>query len=628
MFILAIIGILVLIYFIFHFVMLASQDLQSGYKKNTQKYYVHVDDVDISDLNNIEQNVYNYLKNNGPRSELDITIIMKISKGKIKNLVSEGYLKEYVKNKEISNELVKLIVQFVIIILSMIAANYYLLIKLNLRYFGIILYIFIFLLFAYNLYAVLKGHTSDTKVKINSFSLFGIILFFFIFMIFGGRPWLHAEAYSNLIEVSEADFIEDIQTVDYETLPLVDKAYGRKLGSLKLGEYPGIGSEFEAGEYSDIIYQGQQYLVAPLEYRGFFKWLSNRSVGTPGYILINKITAKTELVNLREENGTGLIYTPSALFNQDLFRHAYYEGLNRYRLENQFFEIDEEGNPYYVLQYSLPTIFINGGNKINRIAVVNAVTGETNVYLPGEEPAWVESVYPNSIIFEQLDYWGSLQDGWLNSIFAQRGVVQPSDGTRVIMNEGELYYFTGLTSAGNDESTIGFVYSGMKTKETRLFRFAGATEEAAMNKVLTLLPQNNISTSFPIPMNVEDVPTYFILIKGEDGRILRFVYISVQDLELNSMSESREAAYNNYLVKLSEVGDSTTSSVTGTITEITSYVVEGNTIYWVELDNDLRYKINVSNFTDEELMYFIGLDVGDDITFNVLNFIVVSIDIE
>ena len=221
-----------------------------------------------------------------------------------------------------------------------------------------------------------------------------------------------------------------------------------------------------------------------------------------------------------------------------------------------------------------------------------------------------------------------MQSGWLNSICAQKGVLQPSDGTRVIMNEGELYYFTGLTSAGNDESTIGFVYSGMKTKETRLFRFPGATEEAAMNKILTLLPQNNISTSFPIPMNVEDVPTYFILIKGEDGRILRYNYISVQDLEVNSMSESKEVAYNNYLVKLSELGDSTATSVTGVITEITSYVVDGNTVYWVELDNDLRYKINVSNFSDAELRYFIGLDVGDSITFDVLNFTVITIDLE
>jgi hypothetical protein len=335
------------------------------------------------------------------------------------------------------------------------------------------------------------------------------------------------------------------------------------------------------------------------------------------------------LINLRETTGEGLKYTPSAFYSQDLFRHAYYNGLSKYRLENQFFEIDEDGNPYYVLQYSLPTIFINGGAKINKIAVVNAITGEVNVYSPGEEPDWVESIYPNSIIFSHLDYWGSLQDGWLNSIFGQRGVVQTSDGTRVIMNDGELYYFTGLTSAGNDESTIGFIYAGMKTNETKLYNFPGATEEAAMNKVLTLIPQREISATFPIPINVDGIPSYFILIKGNDGRILRYVYISVQDLELFSIAENQSGAYSSYLARLDEeFGHSSAIEKTGVISEITSYVSGGNSIYWIQLDNDERYKINVSQFTDAEMAYFISLDIGDQITIQVLNYTVIGIIIE
>jgi hypothetical protein len=357
-------------------------------------------------------------------------------------------------------------------------------------------------------------------------------------------------------------------------------------------------------------------LVAALEYRGFFKWTSNRDTGTPGYILIDKVTSETTLINLREQTGKGLKYLPSAYFGQDLTRLAYYNGLSKYKLENHFFEIDEEGNPYYILQYSLPTIFINGGNKINKIAIVDVIDGSVEVFNPNEVPDWVESVYPNELIFEQLNYWGSLQDGWLNSVFAQRGVIQTSTGTRVIMNEGELFYFTGMTSAGNDESTIGFIYSNMKTKETRLFRFSGATEEAAMNKALTLIPQNNISTSFPIPLNVQNVPTYFILIKGEDGRILRYVFIKIQDLEFYTISEaSLSDAYNNYLKKLNDEDDDfQAEKITGTIDSITSYVLEGNTVYWIEVNGNF-YQINVKDFTDQQMQFFISKDVGDSVEF-------------
>lgn len=629
MFLLAIIGILVIVYFVLYFIKLNAEESQRGSRDLSVTLYKINESSDLEGLTDKQEFVVQYLQSFGPSEEVNILYGCKVSKAVLSTLVSKGVLQVVKQTVTKPIKIWMYIGSVVLLAVSMVLANYYLLLKVNFRYFGIFVYLTLFGLIVYNIYSKYKNHSPSTKMKVNSLSIIGLVIFFFLFVFLGGRPIFFAEDYSNLIEVSESDFVDDIQTVDIEKLPLVDKEYAYKLGVLKLGEYPGIGSEFEAGEYSDIIYQGKQYLVAPLEYRGFFKWLSNRSVGTPGYILINKVTAETRFINLRDATGEGLLFTPSAFLNQDLVRHTYYNGLEKYQLERQFFEIDEDGNPYYVLQYSLPTIFVNGGAKINRIAVVNALTGETNVYLPGGEPDWVESVYPNSIIFNQLNYWGSLQDGWINSVFAQRGVLQTSDGTRVIMNEGELYYFTGLTSAGNDESTIGFVYAGMKTKETRLFRFPGATEDAAMNKALTLLPQNNISTSFPIPINVDGTPTYFILIKGEDGRILRYVYISVQDLELLSMVEDQDTAYINYLEKLDEEGGySSATEMTGIITDITSYVSGGNTIYWVQLDGDERYKINVSQFTDLQMGYFVGLEIGDSITISVLNYTIIDITIE
>lgn len=628
MFLLAILSLIIIVCFILFFVVTISSEKQSIKSISTPIRYRLNQGVDTSHLTQKQLAVVEYLQNHGTSKEKTILNRLNISRSVLHALMSQSVIEKTGTGNLNQRSILIAVAMVVLLALAMVAADYYFLVKLNFRYYGIIFYIFLFVILAYNIYAKQTEKKVNDKIRTNSFIFLGTILIVIILGLFGGRPYLNAKAYSELISVGEADFVNDIQTVNVDTLPLVDKAYGYKLGQLKLGEYPGIGSEFEAGEYSDIIYQGKQYLVAPLEYRDVFKWLSNRKTGTPGYILIDKVTAETTLVNLLEDSGEGLLITPSAFLNQDLVRYAYYNGMSKYKLENQFFEIDETGHPYYVLQYSLPSIFINGGPKINKIAVVNALNGEINIYSPGEEPEWVESVYPNTLLFDQLNYWGSLKDGWLNSIFAQKGVLQASSGTRVIMNEDELYYFTGLTSAGNDESTIGFVYMGLKTKETKLFRFPGATEEAAMNKVITLLPQNNISTSFPIPINVEDVPTYFILIKGADGRILRYVYVSVQDLELYSMSENKSTAYSNYLIKLSESSTDAAEQVSGVITDIVSYVSGGNTIYWIELDNDLRYKINVSNFSDAKMGYFTGLDIGDTISISVMDYNVVDIEIE
>ena len=506
------------------------------------------------------------------------------------------------------------IIAVIIIGLLFYFANYYLLFKINIRYTGIILYVTAFLYFSIIFFSKFSN-LNVTKYFKYAISVVGVTVFVFLFYaIFGGRTYFHANAYSELIDINEDTFDQDVQTVNVSTLPIVDKQFGEKLGSLLLGSFPGIGSEFETGEYSDIIYQGEQYLVAPLEYRGIFKWFNNNDVGTPGYIMINKVTAESKLINIRETSGEGMKYTPSAYFNQDLNRYAYMNGMHKYQFEAQYFEIDESGNPYYVLQYSLPTIFINGGRDIAKIAIVNAITGEIGIYDPDEVPNWVESVYPSGLLLTQLNYWGALQDGWLNSIFTQRGVLQSSNGKRTIMNEGELYYFTGLTSAGSDESTIGFVYMNTRTKETKLYKFPGATEQAAMNKVLTLLPQNNISTSFPIPINVNGVPTYFIAIKGEDGRILRYVFMSVQELEVYGIEETKSRAYTLYLQSLGSSNTDDLNQVIGTITEITSYVLDGNTIYWIELDNDELYMINVASFETDVMMYFISLEINDQIT--------------
>ena len=571
-----------------------------------------------------QQEVIRYLKESIKAVDEDIIKECNTTVQVIKNLLAKGVIKKVNFRKLDKSEIIIFIATCLLLVGSAFLVNYFVLIKANLRYIGIFIYIAIYLYIAFNVLHFFMRFEQNLYRKILVIASSGFMVFVLLFYVFGGRPIFHSEEYANLIEVNEANFVEDINTVNVDTLPIVDKSYGAKLGSLKLGEYPGIGSEFQPGAYSDIIYQGKQYLVAPLEYRGFFKWTSNNDTGTPGYILIDKVTSVTTLVNLREIDGLGMKYVPSAYFGQDLTRHAYYSGLSKYNLENMFFEIDESGNPYYIMQYSLPSIFINGGPKINKIAVVNAINGDLTIYEPTEVPSWVESVYPDNLIISQLNYWGSLQDGWLNSVFAQRGVLQTSSGSRVIMNEGELFYFTGLTSVGNDESTIGFVYANMQTKETKLFRFPGATEEAGMNKALTLIPQNNISVSFPIPLNVQNTPTYYILIKGEDGRILRHVYIKIQDLEFYTISEaSKLDAYNRYLAKLNEDDDIVTTAITGVIDDITSYVVDGNTVYWIEISDEL-YMINVANFTNAEMQYFISKDIGDTIEISIVDFTVVD----
>ncbi len=592
-------------------------------------YYILTGRFPRSGMSQKQKDIIEFLVSTKKATFAEIELAVECHYSDVQDLINKRVLYMRHTQKQVPHKNLWLSIGITLLLLTLfILSDYYLMIRFNLRYIGVFFYIAIFIIVLVSLLQK-KNIISGKKTRFTVILTVLIVMLISVFyLLFGGRTYFHASKYAELITVNKEQFTSDVKTVNIDTLPIVDKAYGEKLGSLKLGEYPGIGSEFLIGEYSDIIYQGKQYLVAPLEYRGFFKWLNNKTNGTPGYILIDKVTAETTLVNLKELNGDGLRYTPSAYFDQDLVRHVYLNGGYKYQLEQQFFEIDETGHPYYVLQYSLPTIFINGGKDIAAIYIVDAVDGTVRYYQPDEVPEWVESVYPSQLLLTQLNYWGSLQDGWLNSVFTQRGVLQPSNGKRTIMNDGQLYYFTGLTSAGSDESTIGFVYMNTKTKHTLLFQFSGATEDAAMKKALTLLPQNNISTSFPIPINVNDVPTYFIAIKGDDGRILRYVFMSVQDLEIYGIAETKNQAYSIYIQRLSSISTDNLETVSGTITKITSYVLEGNTIYWIEINNSDYYMVDVSLFDSSIMKYFISLSIGDAITITVQDYTVIDIDIQ
>lgn len=540
-------------------------------------------------------------KPNQPRDEVEVD--------------DEGVVRVSLKNQLPSFTLAQTLINITLIVLFFVLANYIFLARLNIRYSSFI--ILIGLIVGLILLVIRIGLSDKIKLSDQFLAFYGIgiLAIVIIYSIFGGRTYFHAEAYASLITPTNSVFSADVDTIDADTLPVVDKEYGARLGALKLGEFAGLGSEFQVGRYTDILYQGKQYLVAPLEYRDFFKWLNNRDVGTAGFIMIDKVTEETRLVNLTNADGTGLKYVGSAFFSQDLTRHVYQSGTTKYERIDINFEIDDEMNPYFVVQLGLPTIFINGGRDVVKIAVVDAITGDTTLYDVDEVPAFVDNVYSDSLVLEQLNYYGTLREGFLNSIFNQVGVLRTSPGRRTVINNDELYHFTGLTSAGSDESTVGFTYINMRDKSATLYSFPGATELAAMNKTLTLIPQTNISSSFPVPLSIEGNATYYLLIKGDDGRIIRHVFMNARDLQVYGIAETQSAAYNDYILNADEISNSELSQIEGPVLGLTSYVLEGNTVYWLTFEEG-SYALNVSNVSTDTIRILIDLEIGETIIVN------------
>lgn len=422
---------------------------------------------------------------------------------------------------------------------------------------------------------------------------------------------LRAKDYSELLPWEEGNFTEEIHEISYDQIPMLDSDSAARLGSRKLGELADMVSQFEIlSSYNQINYQGRPVRVTSLAYGDLIKWFTNRAEGLPAYIIIDMVTQEAEVVRLEE----GMKYTPAEHFGRNLYRHLRFH-YPTMMFDSPVFEIDEEGTPYWVCSRIVKTIGLFGGTDIKGAVLVNAITGESEYY--EEVPTWVDRVYTHDIIMEQYDFYGMYHNGFINSIFGQRDVTLTTEGWNYIAIDDDVYMYTGVTSVTSDQSNIGFILTNQRTKETKFYPCAGATETSAQASAQSQVQQMRYTATFPLLLNIADQPTYFMALKGDDGLVKMYAMVNVRQYQIvetgNTVAEC-EANYRNELLHAgliddgeAEVVEPSTDFVTGQITEIRSAVINGNTQYYLALEGDRRYYV-ISAASDEDAVI---LDVGD-----------------
>ncbi len=130
---------------------------------------------------------------------------------------------------------------------------------------------------------------------------------------------------------------------------------------------------------------------------------------------------------------------------------------------------------------------------------------------------WVDRIYDANEIIRQLNWNGGLQSGFFNSIFAQKGVLQTTEGYNYLAIDDDVYLYTGMTSVGADESNVGFVLVNMRTKDTKFYKMSSAEEFSAMESAEGAVQEKGYISTFPILLNIGNKPTYFMSLKDEAG---------------------------------------------------------------------------------------------------------------
>lgn len=486
-------------------------------------------------------------------------------------------------------------------------------------------YVFVFLLCAvYCVCAVLTSGFQGEGVK----GYFGfvkkqctipflVLVALIAAIIIGGlTSWvvIRAGSYSKLLSIKDGDFASEVEEISYNQIPMLDEDSAARLGSRKLGELADMVSQFEIlPSYTQINYQGRPVRVTSLAYGDLVKWFTNRSAGLPAYLIIDMVTQEAEVVRLDE----GMKYTTAEHFGRYLPRHLRFH-YPTYMFADPVFEINEEGEPYWVCPRMVKTIGLFGGADIRGAVLVNAVTGESQYY--EEVPNWVDHVYDANLIMEQYDYYGMYHNGFINSIFGQRDVTHTTEGYNYIAIGDDVYMYTGVTSVTSDQSNIGFILSNQRTKETHFYSVAGATEASAQASAMSQVQQMRYVATFPLLLNIADQPTYFMSLKGEDGLVKMYAMVNVQQyniVETGSTVAECEANYRRALADSGLISDgdaeavpSDQEEISGAIAEIRTAVLDGNSYYFLRLEGqDTFYAVNAA-----ENPLAVILNAGDQVT--------------
>lgn len=427
------------------------------------------------------------------------------------------------------------------------------------------------------------------------------------------NPVFMASYFADRIQIENVDF-DKVKEVDFTKTPIIDRDSTIVLGDRVMGEMPELVSQFEVSEeYTQISYKDSVYRVTPLEYAGFFKYLGNQEEGIPAYILVNSVTGEAELVKLEDLGLDGMKYVPSGYFNHDLYRKLQMQYPTTIFGEPSF-EIDEEGHPWYICTTYDYAAF-ETRKTVSGVVLFDPITGESTKYDDVlDAPTWVDRIYPESLVTEQVNQNGSLQDGFINSVIGQKNVTYTSEGYNYLAQDGDIYIYSGITSANKDSSNLGFVLVNLRTHQAMKISSPGANETSAMASAEGEVKNYGYTSTFPLLVNVNGSPVYMMALKDDSGLIKMYAMVDASDYQKVATIASDEGFENLKKKFLALEGTQTidkdeleTKDIT--IESVQILAIEDTTRCFLTDTEHNRYKFTITDQNEDVAAFLKAQDV-------------------
>ncbi|TDQ40893.1 hypothetical protein [Aureibacillus halotolerans] len=283
--------------------------------------------------------------------------------------------------------------------------------------------------------------------------LLGLLFMNFVY------PWMHVKDLAALGGIKQSD--EQIASVTEEAVRSVPYSYARYKSEIVFGNIENY-SYYELGESSVQKIDGELFWVSPIEYANLWRWWSADS--SPGYIMVSAEDPNAEAQLVDDHQMT---YVPSAFFGENLERHvrqAYPEAI----LIDQSFEPNDEGKPFYAYSYASYSHY-RSAPEAEGVILVDAITGEMQQYALGEQPEFVDNALHYKLALDYAKWYGKYRNGFWNSIFAKKGVHEPTSDEEmigVLGENGELFWMIDHMRPNQDSNTmVGFSMVNTSTGE-------------------------------------------------------------------------------------------------------------------------------------------------------------------
>ena len=435
------------------------------------------------------------------------------------------------------------------------------------------------------------------KIKVNAIFLI-IAAIPVAVLVLGGifsSTFFNAEKYAAVIEVQQSDFSEDMPEADVVTnISLMDTASASILGNRELGALSDVVSQYNVSlDYNQINYKGTPKKVANLEYVDFFRWLNNSANGVPGYVMVDPVGNDADYVKFARP----MIYVDSAYLEEDLMRKLRFSYPTKI-FSSVNFEIDEDGNPYYIVSCMKPHVGLFGAMDVSEVIIFDPCDGTSEIYPVSESPAWIDNVYDGTLACQKYDWYGTLSRGFWNSVIGKRDCKMTTQGYGYVVRGDDVWYYTGVTSVAADESNIGFILTNARTGEYKYYPVIGAEEYSAMGAAQGEVQETEYVASFPSLINVESEPTYIMVLKDAQGLVKLYALVNVQNYSIVATGTTQQEAKEAYLEELYKRGviteeelpapETKTAEITGTAVRLAA--VGGETVVYLTAEDGTVYR--------------------------------------